>query len=186
MRHNKGKTTRKIVILSVIIGIFIGGIGGFFIGIYTLPIIVANKLKTLPKQNPKQRLTQLSTMQSKADGTVFSHYKASFNRNAKGSNFAHRGKGDIDIVNNMVIFKENVRLSPGPDYRLYAIPKYTETKAGFLKMKEKAAFIAHIPIFDGQQIFSIPQGVKMENYAALLVWCEAFKQFISVAKLEKL
>ena len=195
-------------IIILLIGIIIGGGVGFAVGIYTLPILIANETAKQQKQAKthqiKQELTE--TMLNEGYSTVevisnvivnknetdqsatkivvkqFKKYNSKFNPDAKDSDFFHWGRGDIVVNTNQVIFSENVELAPGPDYRLYLTPKYLETEDEFMKIKNSSAQIAKITMFEGKQVFDIPENVDIENYNSVIIWCEAFKEFITVAK----
>ena len=161
----------------------IGAVMGFAGGIYALPIIIAHNNAEQNQSTPSKTKTVMmgggqSTQTNKT-------YTGTFNPDAADSDFLHRGWGDITISDGTIKFHENVKLTPGPDYRLYAIPTYTEQESQFLTQKPNAIEIAQIKQFDGQQFFPLPEGMDISKYQAILVWCEAFKQFITVAKLSE-
>ena len=203
----------KKYFIILLIGIIIGGGAGFAVGIYTLPILIANEnakqQKEAKRQQIKAELTEAMLNESKSkskqayatvevisndianetDQSVtkvvakqFKKYNSKFNPDAKDSDFFHWGRGDIVVNSNQVIFTDNVELAPGPDYRLYLTPKYLETEAEFMKIKNSAIQIAKITMFDGKQVFDIPANIDIENYNSVIIWCEAFKEFITVAK----
>ena len=72
------------------------------------------------------------------------------------------------------------RLAPGPAYRLYLTPRFVDTGDAFLKIKAQSVAIADIRSFDGF-IVPVPAGVDAGRYAGVLIWCEAFQQFITAA-----
>ena len=205
----------KKYIIILIIGLILGGGAGFAVGIYTLPILIANETAKQQKEDKRQQikaeLTEAmlnegkskskqaySTVEVIENGIVneneisksatkivvkqFKKYNSKFNPDAKDSDFFHWGRGDIVVNSNQVIFTDNVELAPGPDYRLYLTPKYLETEAEFMKIKNSSAQVAKITMFDGKQVFNIPENVDIENYNSVVIWCEAFKEFITVAK----
>ena len=158
----------------------IGAVMGFAGGIYALPIIIAyNNAQQTQSTAPKTKTVMMVNNSTVTNKT----YTGTFNPDAKDSDFLHRGWGDITISDNTIRFHKNVQLTPGPDYRLYAIQTYTEQESQFLTQKPTAIEIAQIKTFNGEQSFPLPEGMDISKYQAILVWCEAFKQFITVAKL---
>jgi hypothetical protein len=73
------------------------------------------------------------------------------------------------------------RLAPGPDYKLYLVPDFVQDEAQFLALKHTALRVGDIKTFDGFLV-PLPPGVDLAAYTTVLVWCEAFGQFISAAK----
>ena len=158
----------------------VGAVMGFAGGIYALPIMIAyNNAQQSQSTAPKTK----TVMMDNKSGITNKTYTGTFNPDATDSDFLHRGWGDITISDNTIKFHENVKLTPGPDYRLYAIATYTELESEFLTQKPTAIEIAQIKQFDGKQSFPLPEGMDISQYQAILVWCEAFKQFITVAQL---
>ena len=75
------------------------------------------------------------------------------------------------------------KVAPGPDYRLYLTPKYVETGPGFQMIKAQSLQIGPIKAFENFSL-DLPDGVDVTNYRAVLIWCEAFGQFITAAELQ--
>ena len=159
---------------------------GFAAGVYTLPIIVASEnAKQMAEQTIIPKTEMVMVDKTLPQKIVNQTYTGTFNPDAMDSDFLHRGWGDVTVVDGYVTFHANVKLTPGPDYRLYAIKKYTESESEFWYTKSDAVQISEIKQFNGQQKFKLPTGLDVSEYDALLIWCEAFKQFITVAKLNE-
>lgn len=139
-------------------------VAGFVLGIYVLPILTA------PPGPDKAALqsTQASAL-----------FKGHFDRKLKGSDLVHWGEGEVRILSDKIAHEG--RLSPGPDYKLYLAPEFIDTKEGFLRIKERSIRIGDIKTFDGF-LLPVPTGVDVGAYTTVVVWCEAFSQFISAAK----
>ena len=178
--EDKKEQKRRRLRRSHALSWLVGAVMGFAGGIYALPILVAYNNAEQAKSNlPKTKTVMMDKSNAISDKT----YTGTFNPDAKDSDFLHRGWGDITISDGTIKFHENVKLTPGPDYRLYVIPTYTETESEFQAIKAGAIEIAQIKQFDGTQSFPIPDGLDVSGYEAVLIWCEAFKEFITVAKL---
>jgi Electron transfer DM13 len=137
---------------------------GFLIGVYVLPILTAPK-------GP-----DVAALQATATGAL---YKGPFERNLKGSDFVHWGEGEVRVLPDRVAHEG--RLAPRPDYKLYLAPEFVDTKDGFLAIKDKSRRIGDVKTFNGF-ILDVPAGVDVGAYTTVVVWCEAFSQFISAAK----
>ena len=75
------------------------------------------------------------------------------------------------------------RLLRSPAYRLYLSPKFVETEEAFLQTKSEMAFVGDVKTFKNF-IVSMPAGVDPAQYNTVLVWCEAFSQFITAAQYQ--
>lgn len=137
---------------------------GFLIGVYVLPILTAPK-------GP-----DVAALQAAATGAL---YKGRFERNLKGSDFLHWGEGEVRVLPDRIAHEG--RLAPGPHYYLYLAPEFVDTKDGFLAIKDKSQRIGEVKTFNGF-IVDVPAGVDVGAYTTVVVWCEAFSQFISAAK----
>lgn len=137
---------------------------GFALGVYTLPILTA-------KPGP-----DLAALQAAASGALFT---GTFDRNLKGSDFLHWGEGEVRVMRDKIVHIGV--LAPGPDYKIYLAPDFVDTKEGFLKIKAQSRLIGDVKTFNGI-IVDVPPGVDVERYTTVVIWCEAFSQFISAAK----
>ena len=109
---------RKLLLLVthlVMLGI------GFALGVYFLPILTAPK-------GPDQAALQAVTAEAM--------YKGRFERGLRGSDFLHWGEGEVRISKARIA--HDGKLAPGPDYKLYLVKDYVDTREGFLKVKAQA------------------------------------------------
>ncbi|MFV1530442.1 MULTISPECIES: DM13 domain-containing protein [unclassified Phaeobacter] len=137
---------------------------GFALGIYMLPILTA-------PQSP-----DAATLSESAKGARFT---GSFSRDLVGSDFLHWGTGSISLSPQQITHMGE--LAPGPDYKLYLTPEFVEDEAGFEAIKAASARIGDVKMFDGL-ILPIPEGINIEDYTTVVIWCEAFGEFITAAK----
>jgi hypothetical protein len=140
------------------------GILGFGLGIYVLPILIAPSGPTSGEIEGAARAAQ---------------YTAEFRRELKGSDFLHWGEGVVSIGPRSVAFKG--KLAPGPDYKLYLVPEFVETKDDFTRVKSASARVGDIKTFENF-VVTIPESVDVGRYSAVVVWCESFSMFITAAK----
>lgn len=137
---------------------------GFGLGIYMLPILTAP---------PSPDHAVLEEMAGKA------LYRAEFTRDRRGSDFFHWGEGTVGLSAGD-IYHEG-RLAPGPDYKLYLLREFVEHEDEFLAIKDQAQLIGDVKTFNGF-LLDVPAGVDIENFTTVLVWCEAFGEFITSAQ----
>ena len=137
---------------------------GFALGVYFLPILTA----------PKS--ADLSQIEQVVANPV---YKAEFKKGQRGNDFFHWGEGQLVITNNEIALKGKV--APGPDYKIYLTKKFVEHEDEFLPIKQNALYVADLKVFENF-IVPLDKKVNFEDYNTILIWCEAFKEFIASAK----
>ncbi len=72
-------------------------------------------------------------------------------------------------------------IAPGPDYRLYLSRDFVETEAEFLRLKADMTQVGNINTFKNF-VVTVPAGIDVADYTAVIVWCESFDQFITAAR----
>lgn len=137
---------------------------GFALGVYLLPILTAPNA-------PDHAAIESATARPL--------FTARFDRNLKGSDFLHWGEGEVRVGARHIAHIG--RLAPGPDYRLYLAPEFVETKADFLRVKAKSHQVGEVKTFEGFLV-EVPASLDVNAYTTVVVWCEAFGQFISAAR----
>ena len=160
----------KRLFVALLVGLVVGGVGGFLLGVYALPIIVEWR----------------HGVQERAQAPEASEHDpaGSFDRNSPGSDPLHWGEGRVRVSEGSLVFEDDVRLSPGPDYRVYLSKSFVQTREEFLEVKARAIEIASLEVFSGPLSFSIPPEVDPDVYDNVVVWCEAFAMYIASARLE--
>lgn len=142
------------------------GILGVALGIYLLPILIA------PPSPEPSKINQLA---------IDALFTTQFDKNRQDSDMLHWGEGQVHISHEHIVF--NGKLSPGPDFRLYLAPEFIETETDFMRLKSEMVQVGHVTTFDNF-IVDVPQDIKPESYKAVIVWCEAFNQFITSARYQ--
>ena len=85
------------------------------------------------------------------------------------------------MVGNNAVWLDGSR-SPGPDYRLYFAPIFVETEESFLAIKSQSVEFGSVKAFTNFTL-QLPDGVNVDEFPAVMIWCEAFSQFIMAAEL---
>lgn len=136
---------------------------GFALGIYLLPILVA-------PDAPDTSAVLAATGDARFIGE--------FRRDLADSDALHWGEGTVRIGRDAIALQG--RLAPGPDYRLYLAPQFVETEADFNRLKASMVQVGAVRTFDNF-VVPLPPSVEPAAYSAVIVWCEAFDQFITAA-----
>ena len=137
---------------------------GFALGVYLLPILTAPDAP------------DAAMLEETAKEALFT---TEFTRELRGSDFLHWGEGTVSITPTQIVHEG--RLAPGPDYKLYLVKDFVEHEDEFLPVKNDAQLIGNVKTFDGL-LLDVPEGVDVADYTTVLVWCEAFGEFITAAK----
>ena len=155
---------------GVLLGSVLGLVAGFALGVYTLPIIVE----------------WLGSKQDTSTVQVFAETDPTgqFDRNSPGSDPLHWGEGRLRISSGNLVFEEDVKLAPGPDYRIYMTKRFVDNRDDFKRIKSGAVEIAKLKTFSGPLSFELPPDLNTDEYDNVVVWCEAFSMYIASARLD--
>lgn len=137
---------------------------GFAAGVYALPILIAPAAPTQQEIQARHPAPQ---------------WTANFRRDLKDSDALHWGEGTVAISDQAISFVG--KLAPGPDYKLYLSPEFVETEADFKRLKSRMVRVGDVKTFDNF-IVPVPQGLDPARFAAVIVWCETFSEFITAAQ----
>ena len=140
--------------------------GGFALGIYALPILMA------PDAPSSAEVAGLQTQ---------STYSGEFKRDLADSDFLHWGEGQVSISSEAITLVGSI--APGPDYRLYLSPEFVETEADFMALKSSMVQVGPVKTFQNF-IVPVPAEIDPGDYKAVIIWCEAFGQFITAASYQ--
>ena len=138
---------------------------GFALGVYFLPIL------TEEKGLDSSALAQLEASAERS---------GIFTRDLAGSDAFHWGEGTVRASMSRIWL--DGRISPGPDYRLYLTPSLATDEESFLKIKDQSVQVGEVKAFSNFSL-DVPPGIDVGAYPAVLIWCEAFGEFITAATL---
>ena len=137
---------------------------GFAAGIYVLPIITAP---------PAPSDVEIKT------SFVDAEYRTEFVRDLEGSDPLHWGQGEVSLSAKEVSLLGS--LAPGPEYKLYLSPEFVETEAEFEQLKSQMKLVGDVKTFNNFKV-NVSAETELSHYNTVVVWCEAFSQFITSAK----
>lgn len=156
---------RRHIILFGAAKFLAGLIIGFGLGVYFLPILTAEE---------GLDAGALAALESSAERSGV------FTPDLKGSDAFHWGEGTVRVSNERIWLDGSI--SPGPDYRLYLTPSFVEDEASFEAIKAQSKQVSEIKAYENFSV-DVPAGVDVSAYPALIIWCEAFGEFITAARL---
>ena len=139
------------------------GFAGFAAGIYLLPILTAP---------PAPTDTEIR------DAAESARYTGTFRRDLADSDALHWGEGTVHVGTDTISLEGEV--SPGPAYKLYLSPEFVETESDFLRLKAQMALVGDVKTFENF-VVPVPGNVDPEAFDTVVIWCEAFNQFITAA-----
>ncbi len=157
----------KKLVLGLVIGGVLGGAVGFAMGIFFYPyIFLADIVAT-------ETIEDLDKKQVVAT-EMFVHVNP--------SDPIHYGSGGVTVYDNVVHLEKDFEVGPGPKFHVYLAPSDNVTTAADVK---NSMFIdlGRLRAFKGSQNYSIPAGVKLNDYGSVVIWCEQFGVLVSPAKL---
>ncbi|MFT7409493.1 MAG: hypothetical protein ACI9EX_000064 [Oleispira sp.] len=156
----------KLIFLLATSHITLAGFS-FFMGIYSLPIIMA-------PVDPSSAALALSIKNTR--------YVATIADDLADSDWLHWGKGTFSLGDDYIVFQGT--LAPGPAYRLFLSPTFIETEKDFNHMKSSMVEVGKINSF-ANFVLPLDSHIKLNKYTTVIVWCEAFNQFITAAQFKR-
>ena len=139
---------------------------GFVLGIYLLPILIAPPA-------PSDEVVEASAKQAQFQGE--------FRRDLEDSDALHWGEGTVFIGQDQIALQGSI--APGPNYKMYLSNQFIETEAEFLAQKSNMAVVGDVRTFNNF-IVSVPTHLDTSAYNSVIIWCEAFNEFITAAKYQ--
>jgi hypothetical protein len=137
---------------------------GFAGGIYLLPILTAPEAPTA---------SQVAATSAQA------LFTGQFKRDLADSDALHWGEGKVFISKSTIALEGE--LAPGPDYKLYLAPEFIDTEAEFKRNKDKMVRVGDVRTFKNF-VVDLPESIDPAKYTTVIIWCEAFSEFITAAK----
>ena len=156
---------------NFIIGFLIGGVlgiaGGFAGGIFVFPFL-------FPPAPVNEVVDSGISQEIVATGT-FIH--------ANPSDPVHYGKGRVSVYPKLLHLESDFEVGPGPKFHVYLVPEANITPETRV---QDTMFIdlGRLKAFSGSQNYPIPEGVDLEKYASVVIWCEQFNVLVSPAPLK--
>jgi hypothetical protein len=147
-------------------GILIGVVLGLGLGIFAFPYL-------FPPPEARETLDRNEAGALVANGT-FIH--------ANPADPIHYGKGEVSVYPKTVFLGEDFEVGPGPDYHVYLVPKADIRSSDDVK-DTMYVDLGRLRAFKGSQNYAIPEGVDLNDFPSVVIWCQQFGVLISPANL---
>ncbi len=155
------------VIVGTAIGVLLGVFAGFAAGIFFYPYIFLADVvatETLPEGAGGQAVAQGEFIHANPKDPV------------------HFGSGNVLVYEQALHLQDDFEVGPGPAFHVYLVPDANVTPATDVAAT-MFVDLGRLRAFRGSQVYEIPSGVDLQNYASVVIWCEHFGVLISPARL---
>ncbi|MEM7027248.1 MAG: DM13 domain-containing protein [Pseudomonadota bacterium] len=156
----------KHVTISLIIGLIIGAGAGFAGGILVFPFL-------FPPPEVNETVANKESKREIATGT-FIH--------AGPSDPIHYGSGNLTIYDDLIHIESDFEVGPGPKYHVYLVPEL-DVMPDTDVVNTMYVDLGRLKAFSGSQNYAIPEGININDYQSVVIWCEQFSVLISPANL---
>lgn len=154
-------------IIAALIGLALGGVGGFAIGLFIYPYVFLADIVAM------EQAPDVEAQQIVAQGS-FIH--------ANPSDPIHYGAGAVTVYDNTVHLGTDFEVGPGPAFHVYLVPLEEVTPSSDVA-DTMFVDLGNLRAFKGSQNYAVPAGVDLADYSHVVVWCEKFGVLISPARL---
>ncbi len=160
------------------VSFMLGGIAGAFFGAAAM-LIAFPFLFPLPVVDEKAP-TSVAGTAVEALGTF------RFDETAPGRDSVHWANGSGTLLRSgmmtVVRLEDDFVAGPGPNYWIYLNTTPVGDETQFLADAGRVK-IAPLKSFRAGQNYVLPEGVKLEGFVTLTIWCESFSAYIASATL---
>ena len=156
------------LLVGFAIGAVLGTGFGFAVGILVFPYLF-----------PPPEVNEL--LSGKTESEALAH--ATF-IHANPADPIHYGRGTATIYADLLRLEPDFGVGPGPKFHVYLVPIADVTPDTDV---ERTMFVdlGRLKAFAGSQNYAIPEGVELENYQSVVIWCEQFNVLISPAAISR-
>ena len=153
--------------LYIAVGFLVGTIAGFGTGIVAFPFLFPP-----PAVNEQIADKESKTVVAKGE---FIH--------ANPADPIHYGKGGVTIFEDVLHLETDFEVGPGPKYHVYLVPE-AEVLPDTDVQSTMFIDLGRLKAFEGSQNYPIPNGVNLNDYQSVVIWCEQFNILISPATIQ--
>ncbi len=157
----------KNFIIGILIGGVLGVVGGFAGGIFVFPYL-------FPPPPLNEVVASKTSSEIVATGS-FIH--------ANPSDPVHYGKGRVSVYPKLLHLEADFEVGPGPKFHVYLVPDSNITPQTPVQ-ETMFVDLGRLKAFAGGQNYPIPDGVDLDKYRSVVIWCEQFDVLVSLASLK--
>jgi hypothetical protein len=156
----------KNFLIGLLLGVILGAAAGFAGGIFVFPFL-------FPPPPVNEVVVDRTDADIRARGT-FIH--------ADPGDPIHYGSGSVTVYDDLVHLEPDFEVGPGPKYHVYLVPQMEVTPRTAVQ-ETMFVDLGRLKAFTGSQNYPIPDGVDLQRYRSVVIWCEQFDVLISPATL---
>lgn len=157
----------KRILVSLFIGLLLGGFAGFAAGIFVYPYVFLADIVAA------EDIGDVSARELVAEGE-FIH--------ADPDDPIHHGSGGVSVYADAVHLHEDFAVGPGPAFHVYLAPQ-DEVTPDTDVAASMYVDLGRLRAFKGSQVYKVPPGIDLRRYPNVIIWCEHFGVLISPARL---
>ena len=86
------------------------------------------------------------------------------------------------MYDGLLHLEEDFEVGPGPKFHVYLVPE-AEVTPDTRVNETMYVDLGRLKAFSGSQNYPIPDGVNVQDFQSVVIWCEQFNVLISPAKL---
>ena len=101
---------------------------------------------------------------------------------ANTSDPIHYGEGGVTVYEKLVFLEDSFKVGPGPAFHVYLVPHQQIRESSDVR-GTMYVDLGKLRAFSGSQNYPIPDGVDLNNYPSVVIWCAEFGVLISPADL---
>lgn len=94
----------------------------------------------------------------------------------------HWGEGTVTVYRDTVRLEADFEVGPGPAYHVYLVSLGDVRRSAGVEGSQ-IVDLGRLRAFKGAQNYDVPEGVTLENYRSVVIWCEAFGVLVAPATL---
>lgn len=147
-------------------GLLLGALGGFVGGIFVFPFLF-----------PPPPVNEIVVDKTEADVRARGRFI-----HADPDDPLHHGSGQVTVYDDLLHLEPDFEVGPGPKYHVYLVPNATVTPETPVQ-DTMFVDLGRLKAFRGSQNYVIPDGVNLQRYGSVVIWCEQFNVLISPATL---
>lgn len=152
--------------LYIAVSLVAGSVAGFGAGIVAFPYL-------FPPPAVNEQVSDKESKKVVATGK-FIH--------ANPSDPIHFGEGGLTLYDDLLHLQTDFRVGPGPKYHVYLVPE-TDVSPETEVQNTMFVDLGRLKAFKGSQNYPIPDGVDLNDYLSIVIWCEQFNVLISPANI---
>ena len=156
----------KNFIIGLLAGVIVGAGLGVAAGIFVFPYLF-----------PPPPVNEVVTNKTEGDIVARGEFI-----HANPADPVHFGRGELTLYSDVLHLGANFEVGPGPKFHVYLVPEAQITPDTPVQ-DTMFVDLGRLKAFSGSQNYQIPEGLNLDGFKSVVIWCEQFDVLISPAAL---